>query len=255
MNDRDDPTRWAHGAPDAPSDFEALLRADERVAPSAAQLARVLDGLAAQLPALSTLRSPAAPAATAAVVHKGLLPLIFGALALLGIAGAVLLLRAPASPVQPAAPATAPTITPPAAESPPARVAPAAPAAEPASTAPAARANAARASAARSPASSVQPVRASALGASEDPMAELTLLELAQRVLRRDPEEALALAESHRARFERGALAQEREMIAIEALLRLKRRAQAERRARAFTQRYPQSSHGPRLRDLLRSSP
>jgi hypothetical protein len=81
------------------------------------------------------------------------------------------------------------------------------------------------------------------------------LLERAQRVLRSDPAAALALAESHRARFERGSLAQEREMLAIEALLRLERRAQAERRARVFAQRYPQSSHGPRLRDLLRSGP
>jgi hypothetical protein len=99
-----------------------------------------------------------------------------------------------------------------------------------------------------------EPARAT-VAASEDPVAELSLLERAQRVLRSEPAAALALAQEHRARFERGALAQEREMLAIEALLRLERRAQAERRARAFTQRYPQSSHGPRLRDLLRSGP
>jgi len=250
MNDRDDPTRWARGAPGAPSDFSALLRDDERAVPGPPQLARMLDGLAAQLavPELSPLRP--APAATAAGVHKAALSLIVGALALFGVAGAVLLLRAPAEPARPAPPARAAAPQP--APQPAIRPAPA-PTAEPTPTAvPAARANAARRP---RPSASAQPVRAPALGEHEDPVAELALLERAQRVLRSDPAAALALAESHRARFERGALAQEREMLAIEALLRLERRAHAERRARAFAQRYPQSSHGPRLRDLLRSGP
>jgi hypothetical protein len=84
-----------------------------------------------------------------------------------------------------------------------------------------------------------------------DPAAELALLERAQQALRGDPRRALELAESHRAQFPRGQFAQEREMLAIEALLGLDRGPAAQRRAALFARRHPQSSHLPRLRDLL----
>jgi hypothetical protein len=88
-----------------------------------------------------------------------------------------------------------------------------------------------------------------------DPVAELALLERAQHVLRSDPAAALALAEQHRTQFSRGTLAQEREVLAVEALLRLGRRSAAGQRARAFERRYPESSHLVRVHDLLRSTP
>jgi hypothetical protein len=50
---------------------------------------------------------------------------------------------------------------------------------------------------------------------------------------------------------ERRALAEERERLAIEALLRLDRRADAEARAARFHRRYPRSVQGPRIRELL----
>jgi hypothetical protein len=91
---------------------------------------------------------------------------------------------------------------------------------------------------------------AAAEGASVDE--ELTLLESAYQALRRgDAAGALAEAERHAARFPAGALAQEREVLAIDALVRMGRRAEAERRAEAFRARYPTSTHGVRIQNLL----
>lgn len=64
--------------------------------------------------------------------------------------------------------------------------------------------------------------------------------------------EALAAAEQHARRFPNGSLAQEREMIAIESLLRLGRRADAERRAEKFRKAWPTSTHLVRLNTMLK---
>lgn len=57
------------------------------------------------------------------------------------------------------------------------------------------------------------------------------------------PDKALARANDHRRSYPSGALTQEREVIAIEALVALGRRAEAIERARAFRARYPTSTH------------
>ncbi len=81
---------------------------------------------------------------------------------------------------------------------------------------------------------------------------ELALLESAYEALRKgDAAGALAEAERHAARFPSGALAQEREVLAIDALVRLGRRAEAETRAAGFRARYPTSTHGVRIQGLL----
>jgi hypothetical protein len=64
--------------------------------------------------------------------------------------------------------------------------------------------------------------------------------------------EALAAAEQHARNFPNGSLAQEREMIAIESLLRLGRRAEAERRAEKFRKAWPTSTHLVRLNTMLK---
>jgi hypothetical protein len=69
----------------------------------------------------------------------------------------------------------------------------------------------------------------------------------AQRALDANPALALSLAERHRALFPEGALAQEREVIAVEALRALRRPDEAEARARRFRARYPDSAHLPRV--------
>src|SRR5438309_116226 len=60
---------------------------------------------------------------------------------------------------------------------------------------------------------------------------EIDLIREAQDLLRTDPARALAIAERHRTHFPTGALAEEREVIAIDALCRLGRLAEAKTRA------------------------
>ncbi|HYP90796.1 MAG TPA: hypothetical protein VEQ59_21665 [Polyangiaceae bacterium] len=80
---------------------------------------------------------------------------------------------------------------------------------------------------------------------------ELSLLRQAQQAAASDPSRALSLTALHLARFPSGVLAQERDVIAIDALLRLGRSSEARARARAFEQSYPGSAHAQRLHELL----
>ena len=85
-----------------------------------------------------------------------------------------------------------------------------------------------------------------------DPAAEMALIREAQSRLGADPAGALARAESHRRRFgDGGVLAQEREVVAIDALVRLDRRAEARRRADRFATRYPTSAHRRRIEVIV----
>jgi hypothetical protein len=77
------------------------------------------------------------------------------------------------------------------------------------------------------------------------------MLQLAQRVSKSDPARALLLCSQHAAQFPNGILGQEREVIAIEALLALGRGGEAAARAEAFEAHYPGSAHARRLRALV----
>jgi outer membrane protein assembly factor BamD (BamD/ComL family) len=77
------------------------------------------------------------------------------------------------------------------------------------------------------------------------------LLERAQDALRSRPAEALALCNEHTQRFPGGMLVQEREVIAIEALVKTGRKEDARKRADRFKTRFPGSSHTRRLDALL----
>jgi hypothetical protein len=83
---------------------------------------------------------------------------------------------------------------------------------------------------------------------SED---ELSILHRAQQALRMNPALALSLSARHELEFTSGALAQEREVIAIDALLRLGRTADAEARAQRFEAKYAGSAHVRRVQQLL----
>lgn len=78
-------------------------------------------------------------------------------------------------------------------------------------------------------------------------LSEAELLQAAQSALRTNPRRALALVREHQRRFPRGALAQEREVIAIEALKRSGRAAEAGERAEDFKRANPNSAHRPRI--------
>jgi hypothetical protein len=95
-------------------------------------------------------------------------------------------------------------------------------------------------------------LRASRVAApASDPQAELLLLKQARADVRSNPERALRRAAEHASRFAHGAFAEEREVIAIEALRVLERHAEAEQRGAAFFRRFPDSAHGRRVRRLL----
>jgi hypothetical protein len=97
------------------------------------------------------------------------------------------------------------------------------------------------------------PPRPKPVVSSDTPSAEseVQMLKRAQDALRTDPARALAACNEHAARYPRGDLAQEREVLAVDALTRLGRNDQAVRRAQAFVAAHPDSSHRARLERLV----
>jgi hypothetical protein len=83
-----------------------------------------------------------------------------------------------------------------------------------------------------------------------DAEAELELISNAQRAVGSQPSRALALAEEHARRFGDGTLAQEREVVAVDALVRLGRTEEARSRADRFRARWPRSASRRRI-DVL----
>lgn len=81
--------------------------------------------------------------------------------------------------------------------------------------------------------------------------AEVGLIERARRQLARDPGAALTSAREHMRRFPRGQFAAAAELIEINALLGLGRRADAESRARAMATRRPSTIFRDRLVSLV----
>jgi hypothetical protein len=106
-----------------------------------------------------------------------------------------------------------------------------------------------RARAARSAATESR--ESAAPAAALDPETELALLRRALAALAAQPRESLELAAQHEREYAQGIFGQEREVIAIDALLALQRTTAAETRARRFLEHYPRSAHAPRIRTLL----
>jgi hypothetical protein len=98
------------------------------------------------------------------------------------------------------------------------------------------------------PASVAPPAPAPELPSAEPAPREVDLLFAARKEMRRDPSAALRFLEQHAERFPHGMLAPEREVLAIEALRKLGRGAEAERRLARFRIEYPDSLHLPALR-------
>lgn len=267
MSELEEPVRWCEGAEDAPDSFAELLRVEQSTSPAPARLLRVLDSVALQLsqpelarvfrqqqsiePSALTPPQPASGFGIGGVAGKLVLGLVaagIGAAALYGLRPQPRVLRlAP----RPALETTHGATTAPAADT--ARSTAIAPTLVAAPTTQTAQSMPPQAPARARGASSAA-LRARA-PKDVDATAELALLERAQRALRDTPSATLALTEQHRARFGRGQFEQEREILAIEALLRLGRVADAKQRGRSFAQRHPSSSHLPHLEDLLRSTP
>lgn len=80
---------------------------------------------------------------------------------------------------------------------------------------------------------------------------EIALIGHAHDALRSDPASALALCKQHETKFAGGHFAQEREAVAIEALVYLNRKDEAKKRFAEFDQKFPSSSHRVHLETLL----
>ena len=81
---------------------------------------------------------------------------------------------------------------------------------------------------------------------------EIELLREARLALKRSPATALELTEQHTRAYPSGRLVQERELIAVSALVALGRRTAALGRAAHFEQVFPQSPYRKQLAELLR---
>lgn len=95
-----------------------------------------------------------------------------------------------------------------------------------------------------------EPVATTPPSPSVPPPSELSLIERAEAA-RMHQDQAFAFLAKHERLYPHGALAQEREMLAIELLLKAGRLSQAEARADRFEGAYPSSAHLLRLRALL----
>jgi hypothetical protein len=84
---------------------------------------------------------------------------------------------------------------------------------------------------------------------------EAVLLERARRLLVTSPARALGVADEHAATYPRGQLGAERELIAIEALVRLRRPLEARHRADTLLANDPGGLYTRRVRELLPAGP
>jgi hypothetical protein len=82
-------------------------------------------------------------------------------------------------------------------------------------------------------------------------LSETELLGDARAALDRSPAVALTFCERHRREFPNGALVQEREIIAVTALVRLGRTSDARARAERFRRSYPRSAYLRQLERVL----
>jgi hypothetical protein len=80
---------------------------------------------------------------------------------------------------------------------------------------------------------------------------EWQLVRQAREALGADPSASLRLTAEHARLYPRGALTQEREVIAVDALVRLGRRQEAEARAGALLRQSPQTAHRAHIEALL----
>ncbi|MCC7540472.1 MAG: hypothetical protein IT379_29920, partial [Deltaproteobacteria bacterium] len=138
------------------------------------------------------------------------------------------------SAAESARPSAAPSVVQPAAQSPPT------PPSEPRS---------------RSSVASTTPARSPTTRDADDDTVrrEVAHMLSTRRALQRDPARALALAEAGQREFRRGQFVEEREAIAVLALARGGRTAEAERRGARFLRRYPHSAFAGRVRALVRA--
>jgi hypothetical protein len=234
--------RFGEPGSEAPDELQALLREGRAPLGTAEEVAQLSQGLGQLLGASAGL---SATSLTAPAASAGLALGRWAAWAAVGISSAAAVWYFSAEPAK----LPAPIAPPPAVLSPPAP-----PAREPVVEPPApvvAESPVAEPPVAEPPVAQRAPRSAARARAGGS---EAELLRRAQSALGASPARALALTAEHQRRFGAGALAEEREALAIEALRRLGRTPEAQRRAAAFTRRYPHSVHASRVRGTAPST-
>lgn len=235
MTDEDPPRLVDPGGP-GPARLRALVEASRQDLGTAAEIAALGATLAPYLGAGAAGAKGAALGGklTAGMLAKG------AAVVVLGAAAAVYVgTRTPGNaPPAPAAPPPAARV--PAEPAPPAAPPPV-PEVSPVPTAPEVEATPAAPLPHRRLRAPDPAVRAS----------EAEMLGEAQAALATDPGRALALTDAHRRQFPHAVLGQEREVIAIEALARLGRKAEAKARAERFLAAHPSSAHRSKIESII----
>ena len=261
MRHPDDPARLVED-PNAPAPLVEALRAARGPAPDPARLASL--GLALGLPVVPAAIAPPAPLApapaaplaspAAAVAGVGAAKVALTGIAAVGVAAAVAVGgfgvgRGKAPPPTRPIPAVVERFE---ARAPEPLEDTALPVEEPAPRPRRPRRAAATTSrpATAAPVAAAPPVEAPADVASRL-REEAALVQRAERLLDADPGAALRLVDERRRRFPTGALDQEAEVVAIDALLRLGRRADAAARARTFEAAHAGSLHARRIKRLM----
>lgn len=90
---------------------------------------------------------------------------------------------------------------------------------------------------------------------ADELLREAELLERARADIARDPASSLRTLDQHREGFGDGQLTAERELLAIDALARQGRGAEARARGAAFLSRFPSSPYADRVRRILGTNP
>jgi hypothetical protein len=229
VTDPDDPSRL-FDSPSAPAGLRDVLRTASNDLGTDAQVARLAQRL-------GPLLGPVGPATPAAAASKalGLKLALAGAALIAAGGGAWRLASSPSTPspsalvsaqVSPSVKVESAAVTPPPGPPSPDSVTSAV---EPV------------------PAVASSPAKLPAKPAPPAQLSEAELLEQARAALRADPARALQRANEHAARFPRGVLVQEREVLAIQALRQLGRTGEADRRAEGFAKAFPGSAFQRKL--------
>jgi hypothetical protein len=257
-----DPTRLSKLGSEVPARLRDALGAARSDVPSAARVARI----AARFPASGAPAAPGSAGTAGAPLPSALSGALVGA-ALGVVACGVGLLATTASPSEPrgqpvALAPQAATVGSPAAPLPPRATAelgepPASPTVSPVPKValPSAAHGSPPPSASAPEPLPAPPAAAPAPAVETGPVTnlagEVQLLQRAQQALGANAAQALALTEEHKRRFPSGVLAQEREMVALEALVRLGRRDVARARAASFLAKFPESPHRRRIEAIV----
>ncbi len=214
------PARWLEDPEALPNELIASMQAHTDLGPSERELARIRVGVR-----LSASKAPGG------LKWLGVLSV------LAGLGAAVWSMRAP--PARKEAPRAAPIVAAPPTAQPTVVVEPTPSVVPEPSVVPKPLVRARR-----------PPARVLPEAPAADATAELALLRRARRVLASDPSAALGLTNEHLRSYPDGMFAEERELLAIEALSQRDRAAAIER-ARAFANKYPRSVHQPRIEAAL----